>query len=129
MESKPNSFHFRKVDLLCPSYEIVLPGLQQSTKFKQKGQEFLLYVTPNGERKSAIIVSNNNGKALIGSLSFDSFEIEDLHIDFINSKCSFTYKESLGKDLATTIQNILLGFFIQYHEQSIAFITYRKKKK
>jgi hypothetical protein len=103
--------------------------LQQSTKFKQNGQEFLLYVTPNGERKAAIIVSNNNGKALIERLSFDSFEIEDLHIDFINNKCSFTYKETLGMDIATTIQNILLGFFIQYHEQSIAFITYRKKKK
>ncbi|WP_342542155.1 hypothetical protein MHH33_14570 [Paenisporosarcina sp. FSL H8-0542] len=105
-----------------------MPRLQ-STKCKQKDQEYILYVTPNGERKAAIIVSNKIGKAFIERLTFDSFEIEDLHIDFLNNKCSFTYNENhLETEVVSNIQNILLGFFIQYHKQSIAFFTYRKRR-
>ena len=102
--------------------------LHQKTTCIQNEKEFLLYVTPNRERKAAIVVSNKIGKAFIERLTFDTFEIEDLHIDFINNKCSFSYNENHETQVTSSIQNILLGFFIQYHEQSIAFFTYRKKK-
>ena len=113
---------------VCPSYEINLPGLHQNAVVKANGQEFLLYVTPNGKRKSAIITSNDQGIARIKKMTFDCFQIEDIRIDFLNNKCSFTCYEQVGKKRASIIQYILQGFFIQYNDKSIAYFTYRKPK-
>jgi len=95
----------------------------------QNGQEFLLYVTPNGKRKSAIITSNDQGVATIKRMTFDCFEIEDIYIDFFNNNCSFKCNDRMEQDMVSTIYRILRGFLIQYSEQSIAFYTYRKKNK
>jgi hypothetical protein len=95
---------------------------------KPSGHEFLLYITPNGKKKSAVITSNDKGIARIKRMTFDCFQIEDIQIDFLNNKCSFTCYEQFGKEMAATLQYVLLGFFIQYNEKSIAYFTYRQPK-
>jgi len=93
---------------------------------KPCGQEILLYITPYGKKKSAIITSNDKGIARIKRMTFDCFQIEDIQIDFLNNKCSFTCYERLGNEMSSTIQYILLGFFIRYHDKSMAYFTFRK---
>jgi len=95
----------------------------------QFGQEFLLYITPSGKRKSAVISSNEEGIARIKRMTLDSIELLDISFDFFNDKCTFTCPEPAGKDVPASIQHILSGFLIQYHPQSFAFFTYRKPKK
>jgi len=75
-----------------------------------------------------MITSNDQGIARIKKMTFDFFQIEDIQIDFLNNKCSFTCYEHVGEKRASTIQSILLGFFIQYNDKSIAYFTYRKPK-
>ncbi|WP_019412990.1 hypothetical protein [Paenisporosarcina sp. TG20] len=74
-------------------------------------------------------MSNNNGIAVIKRMTFNCLQIENMQIDFLNNKCSFTCQEAPGEETALLMQFILRGFFIQYHEHSIAFFTYKKKKK
>ncbi|PUB12933.1 hypothetical protein [Paenisporosarcina sp. OV554] len=109
-----------------PSYEIILPGLNQSNMLKSCGQEFLLYVTPNGKKKSAIITSDDKGIARIKRMTFDYYQLDDIQIDFLNNKCSFTCNVQDGNEMSCTIQYILLGFFIQYRDKSMAYFTFRK---
>jgi len=106
-----------------------LPGIQEEISDYQCDQEFLFYVSPNGERKSAIIPTNENGITRVERMTFDSIEIEDISIDFSNNKCSFTCHEPMGMELAQKIQNLMQGFLIQYSAQSIAFFTYGRPKK
>lgn len=80
---------------------------------KPSGQEFLLYITPNGKKKSAVITSNDKGIARIKRMTFDCIQIKDIQVDFHNNKCTFTCYEQGGKEMAATLQTILLGFFIQ----------------
>jgi hypothetical protein len=95
---------------------------------KPCGQEVLLYIKLNGKRKSAVITSNDKGIVIINKMTLDCFQIEDIQIDFLNHKCSFTCDEQFGKEMAATLQTVLLGFFIQNNEKSIAYFTYRQPK-
>lgn len=62
-------------------------------------------------------------------MSFNCLQIEDMQIDFLNNKCTFTCQEPYGVETESVIKFILRGFFIQYHEQSIAFFAYKKPMK
>ena len=95
---------------------------------KPSGYEILLYVSPNGKRKSTVITSNDKGIGIIKKMTFDFFQIEDIQIDFRTNKCSFTCDEQFGKEMAATLQSVLLGFFIQYNQKYIAYFTYRQPK-
>ena len=48
---------------------------------KPYGQEILLYVTPNGKKKSAIITSNDKGIARMKRMTFDCYQIDFLIIN------------------------------------------------
>jgi hypothetical protein len=106
-----------------------LPGIQENISNLQSDQEFLFYVSPNGERKSAIFPNNEKGITHVERMTFDSIEIEDVSIDFSNNKCSFTCREPMGMELAQNIQNLMRGFLIQYSARSIAFFTYGRPQK
>lgn len=64
--------------------------------------------------------------ARIKRITFNSIQIEDMEIDFLNNKCSFSIKESMGTQYESTLEYILRGFFIQYHEQGYGFFTFKK---
>lgn len=116
--------------ILCPSYEVLLPGLQASSSINQLGRkEIIVYVTPKGEKQSTIIHSKENGKALIEKMDFDCCEIENVEIDFENSLCSFQSHAKIDEHIPQLLKNILSGFWIQYHSESIAFFTYKKPNK
>lgn len=107
-----------------------MPGLYKSSSINQYGhKEFLVYVTPKGEKHSTIIESKENGKALIEKLYFDCCEIESIEIDFENNLCSFTSHSKIDAQLHQLLRDILSGFWIQYHAESIAFFTYRRPKR
>lgn len=84
---------------------------------KPSGYEILLYVKQSGKRKSAFITSNNKGIAIIKKMTFNCFQI-----DFLNNKYSFTCDEQFRKEMAATLQTVLLGFFIQYNENLLLIL-------
>jgi hypothetical protein len=115
--------------ILCPLYEVLLPGLHASSAINKSGyKEFLVYVTPKGEKQSTIIQSTGNGKASIEKMTFDCCEIENVEFDFDNNLCSFQSHAKIDDNIPLLLRNILSGFLIQYHPESIAFFTYRKPK-
>ncbi|MET1014338.1 MAG: hypothetical protein ABWX61_07495, partial [Paenisporosarcina sp.] len=110
--------------IVCPHFEVQLPGLKKNSNINRFGrQEFLVYVTPRGKKKSTIVQCSGNGKALIKRISFDCCEIVNVEIDFINSICSFESNSKLDDQIPALLKNILSGFLIQYHSESIAFFT------
>lgn len=116
--------------IVCPRYEVQLPGLEKSSKRNQFGrQEFLVYVTPKGKRKSTIVQCKGNGKAIIHMMNFDCCTIKNLEIDFTNSICSFESNSKLDDQIPALLKNVLTGFLIQYHTQSIAFFTCGRPEK
>jgi len=115
--------------ILCPSYKVLLPGLYKSSSTNQYGhKEFLVYVTPKGEKHSTVIQSKEDGKAIIEKLYFDCCEIEEIEFDFENNHCTFVSHSKVDEKLPQLLKDILSGFWIQYHSESIAFFTYRRPK-
>ena len=112
--------------MICPSYEVILPGLQQLELISQFGQEYLLYFSHTGERKVAVIKSNDKRFMRIERMIIDFIEIEDILIDFSQHKVKFRCNEPIG---TTYIQYILEGLLIQNHERSFGFFTYYRRKK
>jgi hypothetical protein len=109
---------------------VQLPGLKKSSKKNQFGrQEFLVYVTPQGKKKSTVVQCRGNGKAYIQRISFDCCDILNVEIDFIRSICSFESNSKLDDEIPALLKNILSGFLIQYHTESIAFFTYGRSNK
>lgn len=116
--------------IVCPRYEVQLPGLKKSSMKNQFGrQEFLVYVTPQGKKKSTIVQCKENGKAFIHMMTFDCCTIQNLEIDFTKSICSFESNSKLDDQIPALLKNILSGFLIQYHAESIAFFTCGRPKK
>lgn len=116
--------------IVCPRYEVQLPGLKNSSNLNHFGrQEFLVYVTPKGKRRSTLVQCRENGKAFIQRISFDCCELLNVEIDFFNSFCSFESNSKLDHEIPALLTNILSGFLIQYHSQSIAFFTCGRSRK
>lgn len=116
--------------IVCPRYEVQIPGLKKSLKKNQFGrQEFLVYVTPKGKRKSTIVQCKANGKAIIHMMKLDCCTIKNLEIDFTRSICSFETNSKLDDQIPALLKKILTGFLIQYHTNSIAFFTCGRPEK
>lgn len=130
VKSIKHEFKIKKGRILCPSYEVLLPGLNTSSSINQFGKkEFLVYVTPKGKKYSSIIQSKENGKALIGKMFFDCCVLENIEIDFEGNLCSFFSHTKVDEKIPQLLKNILSGFWIQYHTESIAFFTYPRPNK
>ena len=110
--------------ILCPLYEVLLPGLDTSSSINSLGnKEFLIYVTPKGEKQTTVIQSIGNGKALIEKMDFDCCEIKDVEIDFEKNLCSFYSQAKLDENIPLLLKNILSSFWIQYPSKTMPPLT------